>query len=289
MKQGKASKTAELSAMIRTLATKNKFGKLVFNDPYSRLFIGNKTRFIYILNRINSFFNPSFWCKGMNSVGYLLSLCRHRFIYDIMIQDLQIENTQFLIIGAGYDTSYLLLKDQIKSHKIIELDFPATQQRKKKILHKHFNETPNLYFYEIDLKQRSIRNTLNDSIFDKNLYTVIIIEGVLSYLTKPEIEELIKELSTISRKVKIIADYRKPELNEEKNTTAKTWTRSFSEYHEKYVSFYTEEEIDILLKNLNLSTEQNRDLLDLWITHEQLKPNKNLTDFGGIFVATNGI
>jgi methyltransferase (TIGR00027 family) len=288
MKQGKASKTAELSAMIRTLATKNKFGKQVFNDPHSKLFIGSKTRFIYFINRIHSIINPAFWSMGMNSVGYLLSLCRHRYIFDILVSDIQLKNTQVLIIGAGYDTNYLLLRDKIKSTSFFELDFPATQQRKRKILQHSFKELPNLSFYEIDLKQKSINQALANSNFNKSIPVFIIIEGVLSYLTKEEIEGLLRELSTLSIQVKIIADYRKPGLDKQKNTTAKEWTRSFSKYHEKYVSFYTQGEMGNLLKSINLNVIENKDLLDLWITIDQLIPNKKLTDFGGIFIADNG-
>lgn len=287
MKHGKASKTAELSAMIRTLATKNKFGKMVFDDPYSKLFIGSKTRFIYMFNRIYSFINPAFWNIGMNSVGYLLSLCRHRYIYDMLLNELKTDNLQVLIIGAGYDTNYLLVKDKIKSQQFYELDFPATQQRKRNILQKHFKELINIHFCEIDLKQKSINQALKGSNFENNRQTFIIIEGVLSYLTKPEIENLILELSTLSSQVKIVADYRNPELDKQNNSTAKLWTSSFSKYNEKYVSFYNEPEVAELLIKLNLKVIENKDLLDLWIQIDEVKPNDQLSNFGGIFLATN--
>jgi len=288
MKHGKASKTAELSAMIRTLATKNKYGKMVFDDPYSKLFIGPKTRFIYVVNRIHSIINPAFWSTGMNSVGYLLSLCRHRYIYNTLISELKDINTQILIIGAGYDTSYLLLKDKYESNLFYELDFPATQRRKRDILENHFKDLRNLIFCKVDLKQKSIGQALKDSNFNNNKPTLIIIEGVLSYLTKAEIEKLLSELSILSTYVKIIADYRKPLLNLKKNITAKRWTRSFSNYNEKYVSFYTEDEMSDLLKKIKLNVLENRDLLDLWVTHNQLEPNKKLKGFGGLFIASNG-
>lgn len=288
MKHGKASKTAELSAMIRTLATKNKYGKMVFDDPYSKLFIGSKTRFIYVVNRIHSLINPAFWSTGMNSVGYLLSLCRHRYIYDLMISELKNKNTQIIIIGAGYDTNYLLLRDKSDSNAFFELDFPATQQRKRNIIKKYVKELPKLNFCEIDLKQKSVNQALANSNFDNTLPAFIIIEGVLSYLTKEEIEVLLRELSVLSNQVKIIADYRKPALDKLENSIAKEWTRSFSKYHEKYVSFYTEDEMSDLLKKINLNVLENRDLLDLWVTHNQLDPNKKLKGFGGLFIASNG-
>ncbi|MGE0089931.1 MAG: class I SAM-dependent methyltransferase [Bacteroidales bacterium] len=287
MQHGKASKTAELSAMIRTLATKNKYGKLVFDDPYSKFFIGSKTRFIYIFNRIWSFVNPAFWNKGMNSVGYLLSLCRHRYIYNILLNELKTDNLQVLIIGAGYDTNYLLVQNKIKNQRFFELDFPATQQRKKNIIQKHVKDLPYLNFCEIDLKQKSIHQALKDSNFDNNRPTLIIIEGVLSYLTKPEIESLLLELSRLSSQVKIIADYRKPELNQQNNSTAKQWITSFSNYNEKYVSFYNEPEITELLNKSNLKILENKDLIDLWIQIDEVKPNDQLSNFGGIFLATN--
>ncbi len=288
MKQGKASKTAELSAMIRTLATRNRYGKQVFNDPYSRLFVGSKTRLIYFINRIHSIINPAFWSTGMNSVGYLLSLCRHRYMFDTLVSEIRNSKTQVLIIGAGYDTNYLLLGDKLKSNVFFELDFPATQQRKRRILQKNFKELPNLNFCEIDLKQKSVNQVLANSNFDKSIPVFIIIEGVLSYLTKNEIEGLLRELSILGNQVKIIADYRKLGLDKQENTTAKEWTRSFSKYHEKYVSFYTQDEMSNLLKNIDLSIIENKDLLDLWITIDQLKPNKKLSNFGGIFIAEHG-
>jgi len=134
MKYGLASKTAELSAMIRAVATKNNHGKSVFNDPYSKQFIGKRTSVIYYYNLILSFINPLFWSKGMNSIGYLLSLCRHRYIYDQILEALKKETSQFIIIGAGYDTTYLNLKDSITTQTFITSTNPLKDLNREEMV-----------------------------------------------------------------------------------------------------------------------------------------------------------
>lgn len=287
MKYGLASKTAELSAMIRAVATRNKLGKSIFNDPYSKLFIGKRTSVIYYYNLVLSFINPHFWNTGMNSVGYLLSLCRHRFIYDKLIHAMKSGTSQFIFIGAGYDTTYLNLKNSITSQTFIELDFPATQKRKKKILSRNGFETPNLMFNEIDLKKESVKDVLKAEHLDYNKETFIVIEGVLSYLMKNEIEQLINELSALFVNSIIIADYRMHGLEEKKNLLAAQWLSTFSKYNERYVSFFSTDEIEILIKNSGFKLVKNIDLLDLWINNNELRPNKKLQNFGGLFIAEN--
>lgn len=288
MKYGLASKTAELSAMIRAVATKNKHGKSVFNDPFSKQFIGKRTSVIYYYNLILSLINPHFWSYGMNSVGYLLSLCRHRYIYDQILEALKNNTSQFIIIGAGYDTTYLNLKNSITTQTFIELDFPDTQKRKKKILAKKSIETSGLIFKSIDLRKESVKEILKSESINYNQNTFIIIEGVLSYLMKDEIEQLLTELSSLFSNSTIIADYRMYGLEDKKNSLALQWLSAFSSYHEKYVSFFSVEEIDKMIKKSGFKINQNFDLLDLWINPNGLEPNKKLQNFGGLFIAENG-
>ena len=288
MKYGLASKTAELSAMIRAVATKNNHGKSVFNDPYSKQFIGKRTSVIYYYNLILSFINPLFWSKGMNSIGYLLSLCRHRYIYDQILEALKNETSQFIIIGAGYDTTYLNLKNSITTQTFIELDFPDTQKRKKKILTKNNIETTGLIFKSIDLSKESVKEVLKSENINYDQKTYIVIEGVLSYLMKDEIEQLLTELASLFSNSTIIADYRMHGLEDKKNSLASQWLSTFSSYHEKYVSFFSIDEINLLIKKSGFKINRNIDLLDLWINPNGLKPNKKLQNFGGLFIAENG-
>ena len=288
MKQGVPSKTAELGAMIRAVATKNEFGKSVFYDPYSKYFVGSRTIIPYFLNRLTSIINPSFWRYGMNSIGFLLSLCRHRFVFDQLKSSLENGVEQIVIIGAGYDTSFLILKDQLRDKILIEIDHPATQRRKEKIIQAKFEQSQNIALIPVDLDKKLISGILNNRLLDKKLSTLIIIEGVLSYLSEDKISNLIKDLKGISSNIRLVADYRKKQLNESSNTLAKKWIRNFKKINEKYISFFSSDEIEKILSDEGYKIEQNIDLFELWLRYSKLKPNYKLKNFGGLFIASYG-
>lgn len=286
MLKGVASKTAELGAMIRAVACRNKYGKKIFYDPCSKYFIGPKIRFICAYNRIASFINPAFWCYGMNSVGFLLSLCRHRFMSDYLKGELENSMGQIVILGAGYDTNFENYKKNLENKKYIEVDFPATQKRKKKILEKKFNVS-NLVLIPADLNKENIHVVLENQI-DQTKPVLVIIEGLLSYLNEKKVLKIITSLKSISKSVKIIADYRKPTLKENRNYVARKWIKSFRSLSESYTSFFKEEDISNLLSDAGYHIEHNFDLFDLWNKYSELEPNKELTDFGGLFVVSYG-
>lgn len=285
MKKDVSSKTAELGAMIRALAVKNKFGKKVFSDSFSKYFIGKQTSMPYFFNSLTSFFWSSFWKSGMNSVGFLLSLCRHRFVFDQIKHAIEKQIDQIIIVGAGFDTSFLMLNNEIKDVKLIEIDHPATQKRKKEIVEKKFQGFHKPYFISADLNLKSISESLDNGLLNKSKPTLVIIEGVLSYLGKDKIIDLIKDLKSISSNLLFVADYRKLQLSEQNNSLGKKWIKDFNKINEKYISFFSEEQMNTILSNEGFIVNQNIDLLDLWGKYSSLEINKKLRNFGGIFIA----
>lgn len=284
MKHGTSSKTAELGAMIRSVASKNKYGKTVFYDPFSEMFIGSKTLIPYVVNRVKSVFNPKLWTNGMNSVGFLISLCRHRFFFDKLSYYTSNKIEQVVLIGAGFDTNFAILSEKLKNINYIEFDHPDTQNRKKEVLKKRFKKDHNLKMHSIDLSKDSFK-TITSQI-DDNKFTLILIEGVLSYLSKEKICSLLQELTELKSKFVVVADYRLEGLKQDKNKVAKSWVKSFKKEGEEYISYFYFEEMNSILTDCKYEIEEHFDLFDLWERYSNLKPQKELNNFAGIFVAS---
>lgn len=100
-----------------------------------------------------------------------------------------------VIIGAGFDTLGLRLSKEMPEIEVIEVDHPATQGAKRHAL----SDTAvplstNLRFVAIDLGVQS----LPADVFAGNKATMVVIEGVLMYLSPDDVAKLFDSLRRYS-------------------------------------------------------------------------------------------
>ena len=101
---------------------------------------------------------------------------------------------QVITIGAGFDTLSAEYCQRYHGIKFIELDHPATQRIKRKVL----TGSDNFELLSCDLSVESIKKALARSVLFRNSSkTAVIIEGVLMYLTAEEVDKLFNDLQEI--------------------------------------------------------------------------------------------
>lgn len=102
---------------------------------------------------------------------------------------------RIVVLGAGFDTLGFRLAREFREMEVIEIDHPATQVAKQRGLDKASSLQPgNLRYVPLDLGAEP----LPMSLLDNGISTVLIIEGVLMYLSPADIDRLFRALSRIT-------------------------------------------------------------------------------------------
>jgi len=121
---------------------------------------------------------------------------RKRFIENYVLKSIQEGATQVINLGAGFDTVAFRLSKQYPNVNFIEVDHPATHEVKQQALQGSATKSKNLHFVPVDFTTQRLEDVLKHSpLVQPNSPTLIIVEGVLMYLTKPQVQHLFESLS----------------------------------------------------------------------------------------------
>jgi len=116
---------------------------------------------------------------------------RKRHIERIVRNSLLEGIEQVVVLGGGLDTLALRLHQEFPSAKFLELDHPATQQLKVKMIESRNLAQSNLKLFPVDFSKHSLQDVLSTSPeYSPQENTLFLCEGVLMYLTPTEIESL---------------------------------------------------------------------------------------------------
>lgn len=191
-----ASRTAEAVCFFRAYETLLPEGQRLLSDPYAE----------YLL--------PSGWQKLLNSPVSSWGLrskkalsfggiqtfvaVRHRWIDDHMLEFIANGGEQIVLLGAGYDARSLRFRAELGDIPILEIDFPATQAKKRNLLENVPDNTTAATYIPLDFECSSLEECLNWGIFDKTKKTFFIWEGVSMYLQPTTIDHTLETLRKVA-------------------------------------------------------------------------------------------
>lgn len=96
---------------------------------------------------------------------------------------------QVVVLGAGFDTLALRLRDVSPETKFFEVDHPATQRAKMHALGGEEIAGQNLRFISLDLARGSLEGALlSHADYDPEADTLFVAEGLLMYLALAEVD-----------------------------------------------------------------------------------------------------
>jgi methyltransferase (TIGR00027 family) len=123
-------------------------------------------------------------------------LVRTRFVDDQLRSAVTNGAQQIVILGAGFDTRAYRFADLLQGTPVFELDFPSTQQIKKRRLSEAAINIPSsVVFAEIDFKRDSLPDVLRTAGYERSQRTFFIWEGVSMYLTESAVRETLQAIS----------------------------------------------------------------------------------------------
>ena len=189
MEKGKASWTAEIMAIHRSVESLRPANSRLFYDPYAMKFLSAKYRIVgksRLLTRIVYWFFAERPFPG----GSGEAIARTRYIDDYMLECIAAGIKQLVILGAGYDSRGYRFDELKKDIKVFEVDHPDTQTLKIEKVKRILGTLPDHVVYvSIDFSREKLDQKLSESGYERNLKTLFIWEGVTMYLTAEAVDE----------------------------------------------------------------------------------------------------
>jgi methyltransferase (TIGR00027 family) len=193
----------------------------VIEDCFAALFVSNdeataiENGFIHILTQAR----PHLLVEGDRAAtlanafhtdtGTPLVLGRARYNEDLLETAIRNGVTQYVLIGAGFDTFALRRPDLCDRVRVFEIDHPTTQNLKRTRIRAASLDMPvNLHLLPADLEVESLADVLRRSSYDPSQAVFFAWLGVISYLTQPAMESTFRAITSMAPKGgEIVFDY----------------------------------------------------------------------------------
>ena len=156
----------------------------------SRRFIQSRCRFRRSLDAITNLSPIASALERLTIPGIRLHYAlRKRYIEEIARDSLRRGTSQMAVIGAGFDTLALRLSREFTETEFFEIDHPATQREKRRVIENHHVTSDNLHFVALDIAHKNLEESLlAQTSYDPRAPTLFIAEGLLMYLSLAEVD-----------------------------------------------------------------------------------------------------
>jgi methyltransferase (TIGR00027 family) len=134
---------------------------------------------------------------------------RTRYIDDALEKALAGGTRQIVILGAGFDSRAYRFAKELKGAKVFEVDYPPTQDYKKKRIREVLGSIPRqAVFVPIDFTKEKLGTVLRKAGYSTTQKSLFIWEGVTYYLPPEAIDDTLHFAATHSaRGSALIFDY----------------------------------------------------------------------------------
>jgi methyltransferase (TIGR00027 family) len=196
MKEGKPSETAMRVATGIVASRLDALLRPLFKDPeepYLEWFINEHgegaRRYLHAWKSNSQAPVMQFFREQMSKGSTLFTLLRKLFIEEEARQALALGARQLVVLGAGYDPLTLRLQKEFREARFYEVDYPATQEVKRRALVDRDALPPNLTLVPVDFNEETAEEKLLQAPgFDPEARGCFVCEGTLMYLTPEDAE-----------------------------------------------------------------------------------------------------
>ncbi|MBS1810396.1 MAG: SAM-dependent methyltransferase [Acidobacteria bacterium] len=200
------SLTAEGMALLRAIEQARPPAQRIISDPYAAAFLRFPGfRFITRSQSLSRLMLRLFDWRAPGAVEFLT--IRPRLVDELATELAAQGLEQIVILGAGFDTMALRIRDKLQGVTIYEVDHPATQAAKRETLTKIGTPT-NVRFVAVDFEQDDFVEKLREAGFDLKRKTLISWLGVTYYLTPAAMARTLTQIATLGGiGTKFVFDY----------------------------------------------------------------------------------
>jgi len=189
MKDQRSSRTAEYMAFFRLLESIEPAERRLFTDPYALPLLAGPLKTVA---RIARFPLAGSVVRAILELGWPYTrssgVIRTRAIDDLVSDAIRSGAGQLVLLGAGFDSRAYRLPEATRITSF-EVDHPATQRTKRERLGALTGQlNANVQFVPVDFEKDDLESKLIQAGFDRAIPTVVLWEGVISYLTRSAVE-----------------------------------------------------------------------------------------------------
>lgn len=193
MKDDKPSATAYLIARSTYLLSRDPTLSYLVPEQSAELsqwFIQAQCRFRKSLDAITNFQPIAHALERLTIPGIRLHYAlRKRYLEEIARDSLRRGTRQMFVIGAGFDTLAFRLSTEFAETEFFEIDHPATQREKRRVIENHHATSDNLHFVALDIAHRNLEESLlAQASYSPLADALFIAEGLLMYLSLAEVD-----------------------------------------------------------------------------------------------------
>lgn len=204
MQDHQASRTALAVAYIRAAHQILDRQPLLFADPLALKLLGQDSEDA-IHGMIERHQNP--YGRGLRSHVCL----RSRVAEDHLCEQAKAGARWYILLGAGMDTFAYRQPGWARSLRIVEIDHPATQAAKRRMLEAADITPPgNLIFAPVDFSRDTLAQALGRLGIAPSDGVVFSWLGVTMYLTEETISRALQDMAQASSRVSVTLTFRQP-------------------------------------------------------------------------------
>jgi methyltransferase (TIGR00027 family) len=200
------SRTAEGMALVRALEQFQPASRRIIHDPYAREFLIKPHFKLLARSRWLAKLTlraVDVWARGAQE---FLS-ARPRLGDDLAAEMAAAGLEQIALLGAGFDTMSLRIKEALRDVTIFEVDHPATQAVKREAIGR-IGAPENLRFVPVDFEQDDFVEKLRQAGFATERRSLIVWMGVSYYLTAQAMARALSQIATLGGAgTRLIFDY----------------------------------------------------------------------------------
>ncbi len=189
------SRTAEAAALARSLQQTLPASQRILDDPFAPAFLQHPYLRFVASSRLHSLMLSrflDFWATGAQEFVAI----RARLADDLAKELVRDGLKQLVLLGAGFDSMVLRIKDALRGVRVFEVDHPATQTVKRQVMAQY--ATPdNLRFVAVDFEQDDFVEKLKEAGLDPRHSSLIICMGVSYYLTPQAMDRALTQISLL--------------------------------------------------------------------------------------------
>ena len=193
-----ASLTAEAVCFFRALEQTRAPANRIVDDPFAARMLSRRLSGLAASPGVRRAL-ISTGAAGLGGLQRFVA-ARHRIMDEAMLAFIAGGGTQVVILGVGYDTRAWRFGANLTRATVWEVDFPATQDRKKDLLHRGriadvAVKPPR--FLAVDFERQDVGEALVADGVDGGARVLFIWEGVTMYLTEGAVRGALRTMAAV--------------------------------------------------------------------------------------------
>lgn len=274
MEEGKPSRTASMVALMRVHHFLAPGQAKILRDEAALALSGLKSAdevFAHVEVLVESFAQLSDRETAKLFVRRIEeSVCMRARLVEEKLREMRGQGlSQFVILGAGLDSTAYRFLEVTKNLAMFEVDFPATQHWKRRCLDEAGIAIPeNLQFVSTDFEKMSLAQTFQRAGIDRAKPTLFSWLGVQPYLTRQVVASTLSVLGAFAKGSTLVMDFIQPDnaINDQENRESLAdLEKTVAQMREPFKSRFSENEIEDCLRAAGFNQ------IDFFSTGEMVK------------------